>query len=333
MTTRATGVPTATAVLREFLVSHFDLDALEVLCFDLAIDYDILPHRTRIELADGLMEHCAGLGQLRHLAATALARRPSVPDGSALAAVLDQLPTTPAARVRVQVTLDLDMAAWGDRPMREVVEHIARLGGVARLEIHALAAQPGSVRFLIGVPETVLPRLLAAPLPQLASGRWKIVRIEPFFVLPLVVQAAWQAEFRSRAPGRDPQQRKLNFPKRRGCLGGGLGLIALIAIVVGTLAIIAQIPPGSSLQSIPAVPATAAPTFTPISPSTDVPTSTNTPTPTHTHTPTPTGTHTPTPTRTYTPTPTRTRTPTPTRTRTPTPTPALIDKSLRPSQA
>jgi hypothetical protein len=45
-------------VLREFLVSHFDLDALEVLCFDLAIDYD-MPHRTRIELADGLMEHCA----------------------------------------------------------------------------------------------------------------------------------------------------------------------------------------------------------------------------------------------------------------------------------
>lgn len=265
MTTRAPGVPTATAALRAFLVSHFDLDALEVLCFDLAIDYDILPHRTRLELADGLIEHCAGLGQMRQLASAALARRPSVADGPALAAQLDQIPTTPATRVRVQVTLDLDMAAWGDRPMRDVVEHIARLGGVARMEIHALAALPGSVRFLIGVPDTVLPRLLAAPLPQIASGRWKIVRIDPFFALPPPIQAAWQAEFRSHAPGRDPQKRKLNFPKKRGCAAPGLGIAALIAMVVGMFVIIAGTPPGAPPAPGPGLSAPPTRSATPIS--------------------------------------------------------------------
>ncbi len=244
-------------MLREFLISRFDLGELEVLCFDLAIDYDILPHRTRIELADGLIEHCASLGQLRHLASTALARRPGVADGPALAAQLDQLPTVPATRVRVQVTLDLDMKEWGDRPMREVVDHIARLGGVARMEIHALSALPGSVRLLLGVPETVLPRLLAAPMPQLANGRWRIVRIDPFYALPPAMQAAWQTEFRSRAPGRDADQRKLNFPKKRGCLGAVIGGLALVALAFGGLVVVGSLVGG--LTPLPPSPRTATP--------------------------------------------------------------------------
>ena len=289
-------------MLREFLVSHFNLNDLEVLCGDLAIDYDTLPHATRLELADGMMGFFSAKGDLRRLASAALVRRPSVLDAPALTAMLGELPTAPVQRVRLQVTLDLAMDVWGNRPLNEVLAHIAQVGGVDRVEIHALAALPGSVRLLLGVPEVCLPRLLAVPLPQRVNARFSIIRIEPFWALPPVVQAAWQAEFVSRVPGRDPYQRKLNFPKKRGCLGPLLGVLVLIALIIGVIAIATR-----ASRSQPDRPAPARPTAIDGQPAT------GTPTPTAPSAPAASVTPTPTPTRTPTSTPTRTPTPTPTR--------------------
>jgi WD40 repeat protein len=59
--------PYERATLRTFLVTHFNLEEIETLAVDLAIEYDRLPHETRDELAYALIAYLERNGRIEEL--------------------------------------------------------------------------------------------------------------------------------------------------------------------------------------------------------------------------------------------------------------------------
>lgn len=75
-----TGSPPAPdpAHLRQLIVTHFDSDEIEAICFDLGIDYDSLPGQGKLKKVVELIEHCARSGQVARLIDVCAQARPAV---------------------------------------------------------------------------------------------------------------------------------------------------------------------------------------------------------------------------------------------------------------
>jgi hypothetical protein len=66
------------ALLREFLVNHFDDSELRTLCFDLGVDYDELRGESKADKARELIAYFERRGQMHYLTGTCVMLRPDV---------------------------------------------------------------------------------------------------------------------------------------------------------------------------------------------------------------------------------------------------------------
>jgi hypothetical protein len=64
MTTTGSPPAPGPAQLRQLIVTHFDSDEIESICFDLGIDYDSLPGQGKLKKVVELIEHCARTGRI-----------------------------------------------------------------------------------------------------------------------------------------------------------------------------------------------------------------------------------------------------------------------------
>jgi len=67
MTTTGSPPAPGPAQLRHLIVTHFDSDEIESICFDLGIDYDSLPGDSKLKKVIELIEHCARTGRIVEL--------------------------------------------------------------------------------------------------------------------------------------------------------------------------------------------------------------------------------------------------------------------------
>ncbi|MCS7061208.1 MAG: hypothetical protein RMN25_08570 [Anaerolineae bacterium] len=76
--TRLDNPPTASpAQLRQLIVTYFDTDEIEAICFDLGIDYDSLPGQAKLKKVVELIEHCGRNGQIVKLIDICAQMRPA----------------------------------------------------------------------------------------------------------------------------------------------------------------------------------------------------------------------------------------------------------------
>ena len=123
------------ARLRQFLMTRFNLAELQTLAFDLGVDYDSLPHATRVEFARELIAYLERSGMIVDLIAEALRLR----EDDEIASLLERLSTAPQ-----EAATDLDRRApaisapyGGDRKREdwgEAVDAGAFYGREAELE-------------------------------------------------------------------------------------------------------------------------------------------------------------------------------------------------------
>lgn len=108
------------ATLREILNSHFNLEEIETLCFDLKIDFENLDGRSKQAKAREIVLYCERNGQLDQLVAAIERLRPNVMDAAKARAtpppaqpVMDALAGSAVAR---PVNLSFEARTVGDWP-------------------------------------------------------------------------------------------------------------------------------------------------------------------------------------------------------------------------
>lgn len=170
--------------LRRFLVEKFSLDELKEIAFDLCGDYELFRHDTKPNLAVDLIMQFTQKGRLSDLVLAVKMRRPD----SRLDDLRKKLP-----KLRPYAKLEIHVAKSQKQEAEWAIEQLLLRGNLSKDEVSIMAYADGSMRMLIGVPETKIEILLSlrwenseisirrfAQLDTLSKYTWhKIVKHHP----------------------------------------------------------------------------------------------------------------------------------------------------------
>ncbi len=186
----ATIEPSERANLREFLSSHFDLNELRNLAFDLGVDYQLFSD-TKSELPRELIAYFERRNELGQLVKEVLRHRPD----DDLTMLLGKLPPC-VPRIKLQVIASQELA----EDMSGLLGDLANRLGISTDDITLVAIAEGSVRLLISVPA------IAAHLrvrPEIDGATSAPTSISIFDSLDSVKQQAWRVIALEHPPIRE----------------------------------------------------------------------------------------------------------------------------------
>jgi signal transduction histidine kinase len=173
--------PAERAQLREFLVSHFGQDELELLAFDLGVDYELLSYQNKQKLSLELVAYFERRHQLGCLLTEVIRRRPL----NNLARLLAKVsPCTAHTKVQIIAHTTQEVS----EEIEAFLEHLAQKYNLSREEVSLIAATQGSLHLLLSLPEAnqlsgsspsdtfeVTP---FAELPEHSQKIWRMVALE-----------------------------------------------------------------------------------------------------------------------------------------------------------
>ena len=173
------------AGLRKILINHFDMDEIKDLCFDLGIDFQLLSHKNKRELIRELLAYLNRRGTLSCLITEVISQRPAVTKG--LEKILEKLPDCDSNILVFTLRLNADQID----NVAETKREIAHILGLSGYDINIVGASGGSIRLLLGLPQTVTDN----PAYSKAISLGKItddLMIYPFDTLNSTSKQAWR---------------------------------------------------------------------------------------------------------------------------------------------
>ncbi len=236
-------LPVERAQLRDFLVSHFGQDELELLAFDLGVDYELLSYQNKQKLSLELVAYFERRNQLGCLLSEVISRRPLNNLTHLLAKVP---PCSPTTKIQIITHASQDVI----EEIEAFLEHITQKHNLNREEVNLIATAQGSLHLLLSVPNATAEALQAAE--SLPGGRplgysftavsfaelsersqkiWRMIALEwPPLVLEnkVLPRISWQkaAEIQ-RLKEKDELLRRLAAGDRFGAHGTRVALAAL----------------------------------------------------------------------------------------------------------
>ena len=169
------------AQLRQFLQDHFSLEELKTLAFDLGVNYELIPHRTRGEFSRELVAYFERKDDLSCLLQKVLATRHS----DELVKLLIKLSAC-SPRKKIQIIL---RGVSREIPP-ELLAQLATATGATADEIELICALQGSLHLLISLPEEAAD-VLTQSHPDLAGVAYKFESLEPYETLDETSHTAW----------------------------------------------------------------------------------------------------------------------------------------------
>jgi signal transduction histidine kinase len=173
--------PVERAQLRDFLVNHFGQDELELLAFDLGVDYELLSYQNKQKLSLELVAYFEHRNRLGCLLTEVIRRRPI----NNLTELLKKIPSClPQTKIQIITYANQEVA----NEVEAFLEHLAQKYNLDREELSLIATTRGSLHLLLSLPE-VLVTALQQPGSQPAGYS---VEITPFAALPERSQKIWR---------------------------------------------------------------------------------------------------------------------------------------------
>lgn len=173
--------PLERAQLREFLVNHFSQDELELLAFDLGVDYELLGYQNKQKLSLELVAYFERRNRLNCLLAEVICRRPQ----HNLAHLLQKVPAC-SPHIKIQI-----IAHTSPEVMEEIeafLEYLAHKHNLNHEEVSLIAAAQGSLYLLLSLPEAAV-NVLQQPGRRPSAYT---VEVMPFASLPERTQQTWR---------------------------------------------------------------------------------------------------------------------------------------------
>lgn len=227
------------AQLRDFLVNHFGQDELELLAFDLGVDYELLSYHNKQKLSLELVAYFERRNRLGCLLNEVICRRPL----NNLTHLLEKVPAcAPLTKIQIISHASPEIS----EEIETFLEYLAQKHGLSREEMSLIAVAQGSLYLLLGLPEAKARALqnsgnesvgdtFEATVFASLSGRsrniWRMVALEWPPVLSqnkLLPRITWQkaAEIQ-RLKEKDELLRRLVAGNRFGAHGTRTTLAAL----------------------------------------------------------------------------------------------------------
>lgn len=231
--------PVERVQLREFLVNHFGQDELELLAFDLGVDYELFSYQNKQKLSLELVAYFERRNRLGCLLAEVIRRRPL----NNLARLLEKVPAC-APHTKIQIIVHASPEVTEE--IEVFLEHLAQKYNLDREQLSLMATAQGSLHLLLSLPEAdanALQQLnnpspdvtvelsLFTLLPERSQKIWRMVALEwpPLTVHNKVLpRISWQkaAEI-FRLKEKDDLLRRLVAGDRFGAHGTRVSLAAL----------------------------------------------------------------------------------------------------------
>lgn len=160
-------------VLRQTITQAFSLGELEILCFDMDIDYEVIGGGNKGAVALRLIEYCERRGQLSELIRTCRELRPD--SDWAFVESADSGP-----KAQLTLVIDGDFGGFTEVDKSSLVSALARIVNVDPKQIQILTVTKGSVRITLELPEEAAQVLLLKFSKQDAMlEEYHIVKVEP----------------------------------------------------------------------------------------------------------------------------------------------------------
>lgn len=231
--------PPERAQLRDFLVNHFGQDELELLAFDLGVDYEFLSYQNKQKLSLELVAYFERRNRLGCLLTEIIRRRPL----NNLASLLEKVaPCDPYTKIQIITHASQEVTD----EIEAFLAQLAQKHNLNREEVSLIATTQGSLHLLLNLPEaaeSALQRSTAhspdftvevipfAALPERTQNTWRMIALEwPPIVLQekVLPRISWQkaAEI-YRLKERDELLRRLVAGDRFGAHGTRVSLAAL----------------------------------------------------------------------------------------------------------
>ncbi len=173
--------PSERVQLREFLVNHFGQEELELLAFDLGVDYELFSYQNKQKLSLELVAYFERRHQLGCLLVEVIRRRPLNNLTHLLAKVPACAPTT-----KIQIIAQASQEVTEE--IEAFLEQLAQKHNLSREEFSMIATAQGSLYLLLSLPEAVASVLQQShDLPPDYA-----VALTPFISLPERSQKIWR---------------------------------------------------------------------------------------------------------------------------------------------
>lgn len=195
------------AYIRQFLEKRFSMAELQVLAFDLGVDYETLSHADKSQLSMGLTSYFEHRNNLGYLLAEALKQRPD----QQLGQIYAQWPVAPQ-RAKIQLVLELD-----EVDVAHLLKYLAEHCRISPDEISLVGIAPSPFRLLLSLPAEAAERLIQTA-PGLPGSQHRIAEITRFEKLDAGSQTAWQ--------------RRVIRPQASWLVLAAIGLAALIGLAL-----------------------------------------------------------------------------------------------------
>ncbi|HEX8600914.1 MAG TPA: hypothetical protein VF952_20630 [Chloroflexia bacterium] len=174
--------------LLEYFTSHYDMEQVETLVYELNINSELLKKPNLTVFCRELLQYCERNDKVGCLLLGAIKEKPD----PAVEAICQRAPTcTP------EVKLAVIIRDAGMKDLRRALLAFLEAQGLKPGEVSVIGAAAGSLRILIAVPEDVAQRILANPVRELAQGRYHVESIRRYSRLSPEEQLRWRAEART----------------------------------------------------------------------------------------------------------------------------------------
>ncbi len=170
-------------MLREYLVSHFNLKELKTLAFDIGTNYDLFPHEESETFSRELIAFCERQQMLNLLITETLSKRPD----HSLAQLLAKLPPLDAVPIKMQIIVSNEKLD----DMLEILDVLATKLNCRPDEIQLIGAAWDSIRLLLSFSTQSVDSLSKSQIRDLVERKYKVVSISDFYALDTVSQETW----------------------------------------------------------------------------------------------------------------------------------------------
>ncbi len=174
-------LPVERVQLREFLVNHFGQDELELLAFDLGVDYELFSYQNKQKLSLELVAYFERRNRLGCLLAEVIRRRPL----NNLARLLEKVPAC-APHTKIQIIAHVSPEVTEE--IEAFLDHLAQKHNLSGEEVSLIATAQGSLHLLLSLPEAAVN---APKQPNKQSSEYS-VEVTPFTSLPERSQKIWR---------------------------------------------------------------------------------------------------------------------------------------------
>lgn len=185
--------PLERAQLREFLVSHFAQDELELLAFDLGVDYELLNYQNKQKLSQALVAHFTRRDQLACLLTEIIRRHPH----SNLSHLLEKLPAC-VSNIKSQIIIHTSLEVTDE--IEAFWERLAQKHNLSREEVNLIAVAQGSLHLLLCLPDSVVASLQQPDNQPAANPFSSAIEITLFAELSARSQNIWRMIAREWPP-------------------------------------------------------------------------------------------------------------------------------------